>query len=422
MTKCIFSAPVTTQSGYGARSRDFIRTLIKVKPNWDIKIIPQRWGNTPQDFLKIGRDDDIINRLMFDKNISQPDVWIQCTVPNEFQRVGKQLNIGLTAGIETTKCSHTWLEGCNKMDVVIVSSNHAKEVFFNSEFQVQHKQTKQISTLKFDTQCEVLFEGIDKNIYNTYNVDAESDIQRKLNAIKEDFCFLFTGHWLNGDLGHDRKNVGLLVKMFLDATLNMKSKPALILNSVADNSEVHIHNIREKINQIKSQYPKNSKFAKIYVIGGNLTDTEINTINNHKKVKAFISLTKGEGYGRPMAEFSATGKPIIATNWSGHVDYLDAKYTTLLNGHLDYVHPSAVWNEVILPDSKWFNVNMSEANETIRRFASDKKYYHHKLNLAKKQQVYIDNFTLQQMEVKLSEIIKKFPISEEVAIDLDAIS
>lgn len=421
MIKCVFSAPVTTQSGYGARSRDFIRALIKVKPNWDIRIIPQRWGNTPQNFLKKGVDDDIISRLIFNNNIDQPDVWIQCTVPNEFQKIGKQLNIGLTAGIETTKCSHTWIEGCNKMDLILVSSTHPKQVFENTEYQVQHKETGEIGNLRLTTPCEVLFEGIDTKVYNTLNIDNNSSIITKLDSIKEDFCFLFTGHWLSGDLGQDRKNVGLLIKMFYEATQFLPTKPALILNSVSGNSEPHLFKTKKKIEQIKSLFPNTIDFAKIYILGGNLTDTEINTLNNHSKIKAFISLTKGEGYGRPLAEFSTTCKPIIATNWSGHTDFLHNEYVTLLDGKLTNVHHSAAWKDVLLLDSQWFSVNENEVYQTIWNFCTDSAYYHNKLNLAKRQQLHIQNFTFDKMASKLVEILNKYSISEEVKFDITKI-
>ena len=48
-----------------------------------------------------------------------------------------------------------------------------------------------------------------------------------LPEIKESFCFLFVGHWMQGAFGHDRKNVGLLVKSFLETFKNKQKQPAL---------------------------------------------------------------------------------------------------------------------------------------------------------------------------------------------------
>ena len=123
---CVVSCPIDTSSGYGSRSRDFVRSLIKLKDDiWDIKILAQKWGNTPWGALDSEKDIDLISRLT--PNIpKKPDVWIQVTVPNEFQPVGTY-NIGVTAGIETTICPPQWIEGCNRMNLVLTSSNHSKK-------------------------------------------------------------------------------------------------------------------------------------------------------------------------------------------------------------------------------------------------------------------------------------------------------
>ena len=42
----IISCPIDTYSGYGARSRDLVKVIIELD-SYDIKILPQRWGNTP---------------------------------------------------------------------------------------------------------------------------------------------------------------------------------------------------------------------------------------------------------------------------------------------------------------------------------------------------------------------------------------
>ena len=106
------SAPIATRSGYGDHSRDLLRSLIAMD-RYDIKVLSQRWGDCPLNALEDGKDDDISSRLWFGNQLpQQPDIWVQVTVPNEFQPVGKY-NIGVTAGIETTHVSHTWLEGLN---------------------------------------------------------------------------------------------------------------------------------------------------------------------------------------------------------------------------------------------------------------------------------------------------------------------
>ena len=124
---------------------------------------PQRWGGTPFGFI----DDHISNwgflkshiiELKNGKIDQQPDIWCQITVPNEFQKVGK-FNIGLTAGIETNLCSAHWIEGCNRMDLILTSSKHSKTVFEESKFTAINNKTGEQIPIELTTPCEVLIEG-----------------------------------------------------------------------------------------------------------------------------------------------------------------------------------------------------------------------------------------------------------------------
>ena len=109
---CIVSCPIDTFSGYGARSRDFVKALIQSKDKeWDIKIMPQRWGETPWNFLP--EDDPLRQRFIYEvEKHNRPDIWMQITVPNEFQPVGK-FNVGISAGIESTVYPGEFIEGSN---------------------------------------------------------------------------------------------------------------------------------------------------------------------------------------------------------------------------------------------------------------------------------------------------------------------
>ena len=220
---CVVSCPIDTFSGYGARSRDFVRSLIKEKASeWDIKIMPQRWGDCPWNFLS--KDDPL--RQRFTGQLKQkPDIWMQITVPDEFQPIGN-FNIGISAGIESTIFPVKFLEGMNKMNLNLVSSQHSKNVAQQSTFQKQ-SQGQTISTIKLEKPCEVLFEGLDLDKY--YKNPSKTSI---LDGVDEEFCFLYTGHWLPGKFGEDRKNTGLMIKTFLE-TFNTpsKKKPALILKT-----------------------------------------------------------------------------------------------------------------------------------------------------------------------------------------------
>lgn len=378
-TTCVVSCPIDTYSGYGARSRDFVKALIEAKPDWDVKILSQRWGNTRFGYLKDHNQENLLSAII--PNLTQqPDIWMQITVPNEFQKVGKY-NIGVTAGIETTLCDPSWIEGCNRMDRVLVSSNHAKKVFEDSKFNIQDNRTGQITgVVELQTKVEVLFEGADINKY----APLAWPTKLKLDEIDEMFAFLVVGHWLPGEVGEDRKNIGYTIKAFLETFKNKPKgkQPALILKvqSGSGTSITDRENVLNKIDAIRKTV--RGSLPNIYLVHGDMTDEEVNELYNHGKVKAMISLTKGEGFGRPLLEFSLVNKPIIASAWSGHIDFLDKEFVKYVGGTLTNVHPSAAVDKMLLRESQWFTPDAIQVGQALKDVYDNYKTYK---ELAKRQ-------------------------------------
>jgi glycosyltransferase involved in cell wall biosynthesis len=400
------SCAIDTYSGYGARSRDIVKALLK-SDKYDVKVLPQRWGSTPFGFLRADNPEhkQILDCIWTQPQLPrQPDVWAQITVPNEFQPIGKY-NIGFTAGIETTICDPGWIEGVNRMDLTLVSSNHAKTVFENSVFEQRDKSQgdRVVGTIKVNKPIEVLFEGVDTNIYQKLDAIVGSEVGDVLDTIDEDFNFLFVGHWLQGDLGQDRKDTGMLVKTFLETFKGKTKKPGLILKtssvtySVMDREE-----ILEKINKIRA-FVGDKDLPNIYLLHGELEDGEINELYNHPKVKAHVTFTKGEGYGRPLLEASISQKPVIASSYSGHLDFLNPETAVLLPGQLTQIHPSAVVQNMLLAESGWFTVDYKKASEVLEDVYKNYKNYTDKA----KKQSYISRteFSLDKMGEKLISLI-----------------
>jgi len=406
---CIVSSPVDTFSGYGARARDFIKALIKSKGDeWDIKLLSQRWGSTPFGFLdeSIPEEADLKSRIIgVGQNLPvQPDVWFQITVPNEFQKVGKHLNIGVTAGIETTVCDPSWVEGCNRMDMILVSSNHAKMVFESSRFEAEDKATgKKSSILELTTPIEVLFEGVDLNKYYKA-VPPQTDLIKSISSIKEDYCFLFLGHWLQGEYGEDRKNVGYLIKVFLEVFKGKTNAPALVLKtSSATPSIIDRDQILEKIDVIRKTVK--GRLPNIYVLHGDMEDEDINDLYNHPKIKTMVSFTKGEGFGRPLLEFTQSEKPVIASGWSGQIDFLDKEASILIGGELRNLHPSAVVPNMLLAESQWFAPDDAQAGYAMKELFENYKNY---LSGAKKQASISKNkFSFEKMTELLGTLLEE---------------
>jgi len=397
------SCPIDTYSGYGARSRDIAKALIELD-KYDVKIIPQRWGNTPMGFINDNPEWEFLNKHLYleQKLNQQPDIWCMITVPNEFQPVGKY-NIGITAGIETTLAPGEWIEGCNRMNLILGSSKHTIDVLRNSKYERKNKQTNQSEGhLVWEKDGEVLFEGADIETYKPLTSKDSKDITINLDGVKENFAYLFVGHWMQGHLGEDRKNVGLLIKAFFETFKNKSKAPALILKtSHVGSSYMDRDSILKKIEEIKKSC-KSNNLPNVYLLHGEFTNKEMNQIYNHPKVKAMVCLTKGEGFGRPLLEFSLVNKPIITTNWSGHIDYLNPEFTTLLPGQLTKVHPSTA-NNMLLKDADWFSVDTGQVGAYLKHVFNNYKDYKEK---AKRQGFQSrNNFSFEKMKEKLDEII-----------------
>ena len=396
----VFQAPVATRSGYGDHSRDILKSLFELD-KYDVKVVPTRWGNTPQDQIDPTTEfgQRILQNIVTQLN-RKPDVFIQVSVANEFKPVGNY-NIGITAGVESTVAPQEFIQGSNNMDLVITPSEFTKDILIKTTFtQVDRNTQQKVGELKLQKPVEVLFEGVNLEVFNS---KSDSSI---LEGVETDFNFLFVGHWLSGDLGQDRKDVGMMLKTFCTVfkDLPKNQQPGLIMKtSHAGFSVGEREDISRRIKVLTKEF--GDKCPPIHLVWGDLTESELNSLYNDNKVKAMISFTKGEGYGRPLAEFATTGKPIIVSDWSGFKDFLPKENTVYLEGELTNIHQSAQ-NNFLLKEAKWFTVDYSKAaNKIFDVYKNYKKYQKQseglKTNITK-------NFSLDKMTQKLGEILDKY--------------
>ncbi len=371
----LICAPVTSRSGYGAHARDLVKSFMKHK-KYDIRIADVPWGDCPRNALDKNNPEDkkMLDCILKQPNLErQPDIYVDIRIPNEFQLNGK-INIGITAGIETTAVSQKWIEGCNRMDLVIVPSEHSKSGFVNSTYdKIQNMpdgQQQKIGEFKLEKPMEVLFEGVDENVFKPLTKDEiDTEFFDWLNdEVPEKHAFLFVGQWCKGNFGEDRKDIGRTIKLFYETFANRKGKkPALILKtSGATFSIMDREDCLRKINEIKSQFPKDFDLPNVYLLHGDMSQTELNYLYNHPKCKAMVSFTHGEGFGRPLLEASMTGLPIIVSSWSGHLDFLNPQNCILLPGKLNKVPPGAVWEDIVIPESQWFTVDEKQAYNYLK--------------------------------------------------------
>ena len=400
----VFQSPCFTRSGYGDHSRDLLKSLRKMD-KYDIKIIPLRWGNTPQNNVD-GESD--FGRWMLERVITEvsdkPDIFIQVSVANEFSAKGGY-NIGITAGVETTICPKDFIDGCNNMDLIIVPSNFTRQNVGGTVYQQKDNETGEIvGEIKVTKPIEVLFEGVDTEIFSK---GSGKDV---LENVKEDFNFLIVGHWLKGDLGQDRKDIGMAIKTFATVFqyLPKDKRPGLIVKtSHAGFSVIDREGTREKLDSLLK--PLGDKCPSVYLVHGDMEETDMSNLYHHPKVKAMLSFTKGEGYGRPMAEFTLTGKPIIASGWSGQLDFLPPEHSVLLEGSLTAVHDSAA-DQFCMKEAQWFTANYSSAANKIYDVYKNYDTYLKKSEGLRTNT--LSNFTLDKMNDKFTQTMERYVKSQ----------
>ena len=406
-------APFNTRSGYGDHARSIFYSIMD-REDLDIKCLDVKWGNTPRNHLRpeVPRHKKLLDTFITQDQIKgQPDVLIDIRIPNEFAMGGK-VNIGITAGVETDVVSPAFLEGMNRMTFNLVPSKFTAETFnrcvFDKMEDLPNGQKQKVGEIKNEKPLAVLFEGIDTNVYypkDKYQAKKDDSIlYDELNElITEDFAYLHVGQWGTQGFGEDRKNIAVLIKSFLKAFSNIPNPPALVLKTNGANfSVLDRHDIKRRIKHVKDMFT-GVDLPNIYLIHGDFTINEMSTLYNHPKIGAFITCTHGEGFGRPMLEATCCDLPVIATKWSGHLDFLTDSESMLIDGFLKEVPESVLWENIIVKPSKWFDVNEADVVRKIRTFHKKKKLIQKKaVRLGKKNR---REFSLKAMADKFNQII-----------------
>ena len=412
----LVTAPVLTRSGYGNHARDICRALIELD-KYNVKINSVRWGSTPLNALEDGNEhhEKIKAHILDNPSLpSQPELHLHIVIPNEFQPIAKK-NIGMTAGMETSIPKPEWVDATNRMDETIFTSRFAEHCFKVAEFDVE-KQPGVV--VKMNKPSSVLFEGVDTETYKPTNVFSD-EVKEVFSNIEENFCFLFVGHWLQGGLGKDRKDLGMLVKVFLETFKNQKNAPALVLKtSGADFSILDREDCLKKIEHIKKSVQ--GVLPNIYLVHGEFTDVQMNELYNHPKIKTHITFTHGEGLGRPLLEATQSGKPVVAPGWSGQVDFLNQNYAVLLPGNLNQAPKDAFPKDILFdsPDNKWITVNYNVSSNIMKDIVKNYPKY---LVKAKQLQIYCkQKFSFEAMkqilEKKIDSYLESLPQSVELKL------
>ena len=361
--RVLLEAPILTQSGYGEHSRLIYRALKAVHETVAVFINPLNWGQTSwvplEDDLErleieqaIKNNQELQNRakqLRHDyKQTDLFDIHIFVGILNEHKRKGIH-SICVTAGIETDRIAPEWLLKTNKeVDQIIVPSEHAKMGFTKTSYRMVNESNKTESSLECSCPVSVVPYPV-KNV-NSKHLDFSLDT---------DFNFLTVA------LLGPRKNLEFTIQTFVQEFKNdnvgLIIKSARSRGSSMDKS--YTTNFFNKImSKINEKYP--NKKCKVFLLHGDLSEEEIHSLYIREDINAYVSATHGEGYGLPIFEAAYSGLPIVATDWSGHLDFLTAPFlekgkirNKKLFAKVDYdlkpISKEAIWPGVLMEGSEW---------------------------------------------------------------------
>ena len=373
--KVLLRAPVLTQSGYGEHGRMVLRALRSREDLFDIYVHATNWGKTSwqwEDTEERRWVDECLEKTMkhFHENGENLnfDMSVQVTIPNEWEDIAGT-NVGITAGIETTKTSPVWLEKGNMVDRIVTVSNHSADIYKQTSYDGTSPETGEEISLSLETPVDVVH-------YPVKTFERMKDLELNLST---SFNFFSVQQW------SPRKNVPQLVEAFIDKfrdneDVGLVLKANLMKNCILDR--------RATVNSIKAQIRKfGDHKCKIYLLHGYLSEQELNSLYTHPKLHAYVTTTHGEGFGLPIFEAAYNGMPVLAPDWSGQVDFLykpvknskgkekNKAMFSRISYTLGPVQEFALWPGVVEKDSMWafpeigsIKMNMDEVHKDYGRF------------------------------------------------------
>ena len=356
MKKKIFvRGPVLSQSGYGEQSRFALRALRSREDLFDIYIQPIGWGQTgwvwEDNELRQWMDEKIkVTQTLLQAKQLQPDISLQITIPNEFQKLCP-INIGYTAGIETTKVAPQWLQKGNEMDKILVVSQHSKDSYINTVAQAQNKQTGEVTPYRLETPVEVVWENTPLETENE-PIDGFEP--------RHDFNFLCVSQF------GPRKNLENTIRWFVEEFTD-KEVGLILKTNIKANCRIDKEHVEKTLKAILAPYKERK--CSVSLLHGDLSNKQMRALYTHDKVKAMINISHGEGFGLPLFEAARYGLPIIAVGWSGQLDFLEKEergHYTKVNHELKNVQQQAVWDGVIQADSQWAFASEGSYKTAIR--------------------------------------------------------
>jgi len=349
MKSVLLRAPVLTMSGYGVHARQIAKWLFSLEEeyNLDIAVEPLNWGNTGW-LTDVEAEDGLVGRVIQAANNLKPfyDVTIQLQLPNEWNPMLGAFNIGLTAGVETDRCNPVWIDAINQMNLVIVPSQFTKKTLENS------------GTLT--TEIAVIPESFIDEVKNQNECSLDLNLPTKFN-------FLVFGQITGTNPENDRKNLMYTMKWLAEAFADQPNVGVIVKSNLMRNTKIDKAACTNMFKTIVGEVTKGPG-PKFYLLHGNMKDKEVVGLYKHPSVKALVTLTHGEGFGLPILEAAACGLPVIAPEWSGHMDFMKHGKFIKVEHKVAPVHESRVDNAIFVPGAQWAYPQEEDAKKKLLRF------------------------------------------------------
>lgn len=407
--KVLVRGPALSMSGYGEQTRFALRCLREHEDKFDIFLVNIPWGKTGWTIEQSEETEWLAQLITKTHGYMQQkgpfDLSIQVTIPNEFEKIAP-VNIGYTAGIETTKVSPQWIDKARLMDKIIVVSNHSKMVFDATKYKLQHPQTGEVIDFENTTPIEVVHFPVKKIEPKQFELDLQTD-----------FNFLSVVQW------GPRKNAEATINSFYEEFKNDSNVGLVMKVNHSKNCIMDRMACERRLEAIKKNH--SDAKCKVYLLHGNMTEQEMAGLYRHPKIRAIVTTTHGEGFGLPLFEAVCAGLPVIAPKWSGHVDFLMApvkedgkermrNHFTTIDFDLANVNKEAIWDGVIQADSQWCHVKTASVKDAMRTVF---KNLPTPIAKAKKLQEYVlKEFTEEKQKEKFIEILNGKTNGSEIIV------
>ncbi len=385
-----------TNTGYGEYARNIGKMVLQLYEENNMVLLVNVAQNMINKFDFKNSQYEILEQNIVSYNTNlKSDINIIVGIPNSFAklRLG-QINIGVTALAQSTIVNPNLLNHMAGLD----------KVFVMSEFNLQtiNRTIQSYKIQNFNIPIGVL-----PYVVQDVQFEQDSEIKKRMNSLSKGNYFIFNGNWLPGNIREDRKNVGMLIKQFIQK-YNSSNIGLILKLSLGNDNRLTEFQMVHRISQIK-RILNCQNVDNIQLILGNLSDKQLYNIYNHPKVISYISFTHGESCGIPIVQFSAwTGKPVLVPKWSGYMDYLKEQLNLFFDGNLIPVPRHLLisqFKEYFVDRSMWFEMDYNSVVINCNLMLSDFKSITQKSKIQKK--YILDNFGLEKGKGIISSTIEE---------------